>query len=387
MNKVNIKNNLTVKKNTSVIFGLIAVAMLMVSPLTISESFAESKNGFEWQLIFIQETECLTTDNLNQVYSSLTAKYFEMYELENVSHEALCMTELEYSNYQMDESIDLIILVYDGKIGQKILHSNNVDGLYIHTGNDRTKNHMVIMCHCSDYETSYEQILPSWILTHELSHFVLSYKGYPRAVIQEAIHEIEHEYDNCVGTNFQDDYCNEFKATIRPDNTSEDFVVMAPYKAAVGQKLINLIPDDLDSSKIIDMQRNMAKMWTANEIDDGAYINTLKNFIDAPTSHEHIEHEPFLDIENGFVIAEKSKPKDIEWDEYLNPSSFNQTNPQLIMNHIPLNLNEPVDEMTINEMPNWFKSRALLWSEERISDKVFFDGVEHLVRMGIVNIN
>jgi hypothetical protein len=28
-----------------------------------------------------------------------------------------------------------------------------------------------------------------------------------------------------------------------------------------------------------------------------------------------------------------------------------------------------------------------LWSEERISDKVFFDGLEHLVRSGTIEIS
>jgi len=30
------------------------------------------------------------------------------------------MTELEYSNYQMNEDVDLLILIYDGKVGEKI---------------------------------------------------------------------------------------------------------------------------------------------------------------------------------------------------------------------------------------------------------------------------
>ena len=177
MNKLNKQNNSIVGKNSSVILGLMAIAMLMISPLTISESFAASSSQFEWQLIFIQEAECIQNDNLNEVYSSLTEKYFEMYQLENTSLESLCMAESEYSNYQVNEDADLLILVYDSKVGEKILQPNKVDGLYMHTGNDRTKNHVVIMCHCSNFDSSYEQILPSWILSHELSHFVLSYKG------------------------------------------------------------------------------------------------------------------------------------------------------------------------------------------------------------------
>jgi hypothetical protein len=387
MNRLNKQNYFTVRKNTSVTLGLMAIAMLMILPLTLSESYAITSGEYEWQLIFIQEAECNQNDNLNEVYSSLTTKYFELYQLENTSHDALCMTELEYSNYQMNEDIDLLILIYDGKVGEKILGPNKVDGLYIHTGNDRTQNHLIIMCHCSDFDSSYEKILPSWILSHELSHFVLSYKGFPQAVIQNAIHENEDGYDNCIGTNFQDEFCKDFKTTIRPDYVSKDFPVMKPYESAVGQKLVTYIPDDFSDSQIIDFQRNLAKMWTTNEIDDNAFLNTLKNLVDSPTVLDDETHESFMKIENGFVIAESSKPTDITWDQYLNLDSLEEDNTQLLLDHIPFNLDEKIDELDTKEMPNWFKTRALLWSEQRISDKVFFNGVEHLVRMGTVNID
>jgi hypothetical protein len=320
------------------------------------------------------------------VYSSITSKYFEMYQLENTKYESLCMTELEYSNYEINDEVDLLILIYDGNLGKKILHPNKVDGLYVHKGNDRSKNHLMIMCDCSNFESSYEQILPSWILSHELSHFVLSIKGYPQSVIQNAIHEIEGEYDNCIGTNFQGEYCQDYKTTIRPDNVSEDFPVMKPYEFAVGQKLIKYIPDDFSDSNIIDLQRSIAKMWISNEIDDSAYVNTLKNFVDTPIDYTETEHAPFMKIENGFVIAETSKPKDVKWDEYLNSESQNQDTVNLLLDYIPFSLDDDQMNLNVKDMPNWFKTRALLWAEKRISDKVFFDGVEHLVRMGVVNI-
>ena len=387
MNSVNNKNNFIDRKNVSVTLGLLSIAMLMISPLASQESYALESGVFEWQLLFIQEAECNPTDTLNEVYSSITSKYFEMYELENIQHKSFCMTELEHSEYEMNEDVDLLILIYDGKIAEKILEPNKVDGLYIHAGNDRTQNHLIIMCHCSDFDSSYDQILPSWILSHELSHFVLSYKGYPQSVIQNAIHEIEHEYDNCVGTNFQDEYCKDFKATISPDNLSKDFPVMKPYESATGQKLVQYIPDDFSDSKVIDLQRNIAKMWITNEIDDAAYVNTLRNFVDTPADFEDVEHKPFMEIENGFVIAEASKEKDVEWDEYLNPESLEEDYTHLLLDYIPFNLDENVEELNTKEMPNWFKTRALLWSEQRISDKVFFEGVEHLVRSGVVSID
>ncbi len=72
MNRLNEKNNFTARKNASVTLGLMAIAMLMISPLTLSESYAVSTSVFEWQLLFIQDAECNQSVNLNEVYSDLT---------------------------------------------------------------------------------------------------------------------------------------------------------------------------------------------------------------------------------------------------------------------------------------------------------------------------
>ena len=39
------------------------------------------------------------------------------------------------------------------------------------------------------------------------------------------------------------------------------------------------------------------------------------------------------------------------------------------------------------ELPNWFKNRARLWTQDRIGDNVFFDGVEQLFRTGVISVN
>ena len=387
MNRLDKINNFHIRRNICLTFGLMAITMLMIQPLILTESYAAETTLLEWQLLFIQEDVCKQTDTLNEVYSSLTSKYFELYQLENIAQETYCMTELEYSEYQVNEDVDLLILMYDSKLGERVLQPNKVDGLYIHSGNDRSTNHLLIICDCSDFDSSYESTLTSWIFSHELSHFVLSYKGFSQNAIQERIHEIENEYDNCVGTNFGNENCSEFKITISPESSSKDFVMMTPYEPAVGNKLVKYIPEDFSDSKIINLQRDLAKMWIKNEIDDNAFSNTLKNFVDGPIENDPEFAEPFIEIKNGFVIAEKSKPKDVEWDEYLEPETQNQDNISLIIEYIPFNLDESAEEINFEEMPNWFKTRALLWSEKRISDKVFFDGVEHLIRIGIINFS
>jgi hypothetical protein len=387
MNSFNKLTSIGFGYKTSITFSLMSIFALMIVPSVLSEAFADNDSNLTWQLVFIKNEDCSPNDTHDKVYASLTSKYFELYQLENTVYDVNCMSESQYQDFQKNEETDLLILIYDGYMGQKILESNNIDGVYVHIGDDRTQNHLVIMCLCSNYDSGYERTLPSWILTHELSHFVLSYKGYPQSDIPEKIHDIEKEYDNCIGTNFQDSSCDEFKMSIRPESSAKDFVVMKPYEPAVGHKLIKYIPDDFSDSDVIELQRSLAKMWIINSIDDEAYATTLKYLIDTPIDENSETHKPFMEIPNGFVIAETSKPKDIEWDEYLIPETQNQDNLRHLLNYIPFDLEEQVEEFSIEKMPNWFKTRALLWSEERISDKVFFDGVEHLVRMKIIKLN
>lgn len=380
-------NSVALGYKTSVTFGLLSILVLMIAPSSFSEAFANSESTITWQLVFIQNEECGPDDTLDKVYAGLTSKYFELYELENSVYDINCMSESEYQDFQKNEDVNLLIQIYDGYMGQKILASNNVDGIYVHTGNDRTQNHLVIMCHCSEYDTGYERTLPSWILSHELSHFVLSFKGFSQSDIQERIHDIEKDYDNCIGTNFQTSSCDGIRTTVSPDSSSKDFVVMAPYEPAIGNKLIKYIPDDYSDTEVIELQRSLAKMWLANSIDDVAYAETLKHLIDSPMDDNSEIHKPFMEIPNGFVIAETSKPTDVEWDEYLQPGVDTQENLALLQNYIPFDLEEQVEGNSLEKMPNWFKTRAMLWSEQRISDKVFFDGVEHLVRMKIIQLS
>jgi len=387
MNSFNKINSTGLGYKTSITFSLMSIVALMIAPSAISDVFAEGETSLNWQLVFITNDSCGPNDILDKTYASLTSKYFELYQLENSVYDVNCMSELEYGDFQMNDDTNLLVLVYDEDLGKQILEPNNIDGIYVHTGDDRTKNHIVIMCHCSDYDTGYESILPSWILSHELSHFVLSYKGFSQSDIQERIHDIEKEYDNCVGTNFGDITCEEFKTTLRTESSTKDFVVMTPYAPAIGNKLIKYIPDDYSNFEVIDLQRDLAKMWITNSIDDNAYANTLKHLINSPDKISSEKSEPFMEIPNGFVIAEISKPKDIRWDEYLNQETQNQDSLDILLEHIPFNLEEPGQEFSLEKMPNWFKTRALLWSEERISDKVFFDGVEHLVRMNIIQLS
>jgi hypothetical protein len=128
-------------------------------------------------------------------------------------------------------------------------------------------------------------------------------------------------------------------------------------------------------------------MWITNTIDDKAYETTLKSLVNPSMNYTSEEIKLSLEFPNGFMIRERSMPTEVDWKQYLNQNTDKDKAFEAILKYVPFDLKDPESQSNIEKMPNWFKTRALLWSEKRISDKVFFDGVEHLVRMGILKVD
>jgi len=369
-----------------VVFTIMITLSLILGP-TLTKSYASEDTSVEWQLLYIKKDVCGPIDNMDKIYASLTTKYFELYQLENHNSSVDCISASQFKDFQKSDSVNLLILIYDEDLGTTLLKPNNLDGIYIHSGNDRAFNHLLMMCDCSTFSTGYETTLPSWILSHELSHFVLSYKGFSKFDVKTKIHEIHDGYDKCIGANFADKSCDEYKIIVRADSSTKNYVMMAPYRPAIGNNLINYIVTEHSDSELISLQRELTKMWITSAIDDKAYENTLKHLVNPVTNSTSEDAQLALEFPNGFMIRELAKPTDVDWKQYLEPNIDAEKSFQSLLNYVPFNLKDPVSESNIEKMPNWFKTRALLWSEKRISDKVFFDGVEHLVRMGTLKID
>ena len=364
---------------------LLGFAIILLVPLSVTESYAETEQDLIWKLVYLKLDTCNPTDTESaKMYADLTTTYFELYQLANIGSETNCMTISEYENLSNEEA-NLVILMYSEQIGKKFLQANELDGLYAHVGNDRLQNHTLIVCDCSEGKASFESALTPWILSHELSHFVLSYKGFNKSTIQDAIHSIEQEYDACVAEFTINDACKDTKLTIRAKNGVRNFVVMKPYELAIGNSMIKYVPDEINSS-VLDLHREMTSLWVLGSIDDNAYISTIKHLVDPNVDNNVDSTNPVPQIQNGFIIYETVKQKETNWYEHLNPTNSDNTLSTLL-GHIPFQQTEQSESTIQEDFPNWFKTRALLWSEERISDKVFFDGLEHLVRSGTIEIS
>ena len=364
-----------------------SIASILFIPLTVTETFAEQKyEGAVWQLAYIKSNICHPNDYESaKMFSALTSSYFDLYELQNTGLEPLCLTDSEYENFKNNQDVNLMILIYDSELGHKFLQSNDLDGIYMHVGKDRLQNHTVIVCDCSDGKVSFESALTPWILSHELSHFVLSYKGFNKATIQESIHSIEKEYDSCIAQFKINENCGGVKLNIRAENTARNFVVMNPYEPAIGNSLTKFIPNNIDN-QFLDLQREVTNQWLLGSINDQAYMATVQQIVD-PTVEDNFElNDLDLEIPNGFVIFEEVKHNNIDWKEHLNPIDSKE-NLKSFFERLSHSVNDQNPDVEEKEFPNWFKTRALLWTEKRISDSVFFDGIEHLVRMGTIKIS
>ncbi len=90
-------------------------------------------------------------------------------------------------------------------------------------------------------------------------------------------------------------------------------------------------------------------------------------------------------MENGFVISELVKKIETDWQEYLNPLEKEETLKPLL-DYLTPPIESQLELADQDQFPHWFKTRALLWAEQKISDDVFFNGIEHLVRSGTIQL-
>jgi len=361
----------------SKIFGIVMLTSILLlgstSPM-INDAFASHlSENIKWQLVLLAQEPACSNYHLQMMnkYDELTEKYFELYQFENSKYESLCFTLSEYSEeYSSPQDLDLIIIVLDRDLGQEELHLLKMGGLYTHTGSDKLQNHAIILCDCSNFYYSD----PVWILTHELSHFVLFYLNYEMSVIEDLIHSFDEKYDQCRENS--NSGCESISTKLRVDSMAYSFAVMPIYEPAVGaNKQLNMeIPPNL-----LALGKEITKWWASGKINDGDFANVV-GFLKGGD-------EVSLGEVQQVLFKDDPLDKDVvTWDEII------QVKPQKdldeLLSKIPM-FTMSDDERTflqekISGMPDWFKQTAIWWAEDKISDDEFIKNVEYLRNAGIL---
>ena len=340
-------------------FTVTCTFLLVFSLVSLPSSYGLNRQDqVTWQLVYLsQDHGCGTYQyQMMNKYDEIAAKYFELYKFPNSESPPICMPASQYSSYKMSSDTDLLILVSDYEIGRKELNSNNIGGFYEHVGTDKTKNHIIEICDCANFHFSD----PVWLLSHELSHFILYYDGFSRAVAEDYVHKMGGQYDYCMEVQYTP-ACDELKTKLYGINYFAWVNVMKPYGPAIG---ITPIPQSNEtiSPDVLKMQQQVTQWWLEGKISDQDYTKSLSLALGKPQSNTFLApQDPLFDDASTVVMADG--PDFVDEKKIENMSSWSKQAISEVFSRVPFKENSTGFDATTWHLPQWFKSRAHWWSE------------------------
>jgi hypothetical protein len=306
-------------------------------------------------------------------YDEITEKYFSLYQFENTKYDPLCVNHNSYdAMYEIPDDLDLLVLVYSRNLGEKELHAEKMGGLFMHSGADKKFNNAIIICDCSNFNYSD----PVWILTHELSHFVLYFLEFDINVIEDKVHLYDEKYDQC--RDSYDDSCASVFSKLYVKHMAYSFSVMPVYTDAIGISEIKSNTIAI-SPTLAELGKVMTKWWTAGKISEGDYSNALG----------------LLAVQNQQLNAEKYnvlfkdgpvKENVITWEDVLFADGSNE-NKVDVMSKVREKMkieDQAFQQTDFSGLPFWFKNTATYWADDKITDEEFVRSVKYLKDAGII---
>jgi len=379
---INFQNKISLTRLFSCI--LITAILLMSSTFSSQEVLATHiTEELKWQLVFITMKACsLHNYQMMYQYDAVAEKYIELYGLEASKYDSICMSESEYSSeYIQPHDLDLIIIVYEKNLGEKVLHSQKMGGLYSHSGSDTSFNHVIMICDCSNFYYSD----PFWILSHELSHFVLYFKNYEMSVIEDLIHSNDEQYDQCIEQGIN---CESYTMKLEIESSNRLFSVMPIHNLGPFGKTGNDNVDDNIRTSVIGISKMITKWWAADKITDGDYANAIGYLVDSDILPS--------DENSSILIADDPLDDQVTWQEKFSEINANLRNGGITEDNnynkiqLPNSVNPSIKnkssmtEQVILGLPDWFKTTAGWWAQEKITDEEFKRNIQFLVKSGIL---
>jgi hypothetical protein len=354
---------------------LVIITALAVGSFMINDTYATHfSEKTTWQLVYLTDTQvCSNYDyQMSVKYDEITEKYFDLYEFENTKYEPLCMNNYRFDAlYEFPQDLDLIVLVYSKNLGEVELHGQKMGGLFTHTGPDRSFNNAIILCDCPNFYYSD----PTWILTHELSHFVLYYLEFDMNVIENLVHKYDNKYDQC-RDNYTAD-CASYMKKLRVDEMAYEFSVMPPYEFAIGiSKLTN---NEVNvSAPLLELGKTVTEWWTAGKITEGDYSNALGLLA---VQNQQIEND-------NYQVMFKDGPvkQEVTWEEVLLADGAPDDR-ETVLSQVrdKLKIDKSFYQQTdFTGLPVWFKQTAQWWVDGDIPDDDFIRSVKYLRDAGII---
>lgn len=355
------------------------IITLGVSIFLAQDAFAiHESDEMTWQLIMISSYPACSNYHyqMTQKYFAVTTEYFLQYQFNNTSLRPLCLTEEKFeSEYKAGQDVDLLILVYDRNKGRAELNSRDIGGFYSHVGDEWTHNHTIVFCDCPSFRFSD----PVWILSHELSHFILYYLGYDRSITEEHVHKLDMNYDYCVEEQYTQD-CLPIQK--RVDTGSGYVNVMAPYEPAIGKKMITdvTVENVLDSPFRAELQKEITQWWLDGKITDVDYEKSLELILGKMGKEADQNRNEFFAAESpNIILTDPPRDKKNDLEEHDEKIDISDERSRSILGMSPFGT-VYYEDLTNDDkkFPHWFKTRALWWTTGKISTDEFLGGMDFL---------
>jgi len=214
-----------------------------------------------------------------------------------------------------------------------------------------------------------------WILTHELSHFVLYFLEFDINVIEDLVHQYDDRYDEC-RSSYQDS-CASIFTKLSVNSMAYSFSVMPIYPEAVG--ISEIKSNNVEISKpLAELGKVVTKWWTAGKISEGDYSNALGLLA--------IQNQQNNDAKHNVLFKDGPVKKDVTWQDILLADGSDE-NKIGVMEKVKQKMkiaDQEFQQTDFTGLPFWFKNTAKYWTDDKISDEEFIRTVKYLQDAGIV---
>lgn len=197
-------------------------------PSTISEQ--ETGIPVDYNVMFVTTNDNCTWEQFGKMhfYNEVTYYYLKEWGLDPTYVDPLCL-----SNTALDDvpeeyfGYDLAILMVDYVITQEyLIEDEHAWGYY-----DPSEK-MIVSGELTDIMAeagllTVDDIASEWVLTHELSHFVLDYLGEPESIWVDWVHDTQDWNEFCILENSNHPTCSEIYVEIEVNGMR--VLVMEPY--------------------------------------------------------------------------------------------------------------------------------------------------------------
>jgi tetratricopeptide (TPR) repeat protein len=183
-------------------------------------------NTLDYSIMFVNSDEQCSSRNYDALsfYETITDQYLNKYGISHSLNDSTCITldKLE-TNILKTKSSDLSIIVLDSSSALNYLFETNELGHWQYKGASG-RNQIIF----GSFTPFTESDTGAWILSHELSHFALHYKGQPDSIYGDWVHQIQAEADTCINENLSLNQCSNLW-TIVSAPSGKDIKVMKIY--------------------------------------------------------------------------------------------------------------------------------------------------------------